>query len=75
MLASGSQSPVTGGNKRTAYLCLIEFIERNGYRWLRPVDEAVEDETVETIVQLAAGQLSELEFTEWVRQHLVDPGT
>lgn len=70
----GHNHPLLDGNKRNAYLCLTEFIERNGYWWLPPVDEVGEDETVETIIQLAAGQLSELEFTEWVRQHLVDPG-
>lgn len=25
--------PLTDGNKRTAYLAMIEFTERNGYRW------------------------------------------
>jgi death-on-curing protein len=61
--------PLPDGNKRTAYLCLIEFIERNGYAWLHPTTEHGEDETVETMVRLATGQLSDVEFTEWVRAH------
>lgn len=67
--------PLPDGNKRTAYLCLVEFAERNGYAWRQPTDEAGEEETVETMVRLAAEQLSEVEFTEWVRPHVVAPET
>jgi len=34
--------PLPDGNKRTAYLCLVEFVERNGYGWRQPTDEAVD---------------------------------
>lgn len=51
------------GNKRTALLAMIEFAERNGRRW-RDLDE---DETVETMVQVAAGTMSEEAFISWVR--------
>jgi death-on-curing protein len=67
--------PLPDGNKRTAYLCFIEFIERNGYTWLQPTAEHGEDEIVETMVRLAAGQLSEEKFTEWVRTHMIPPDT
>lgn len=54
------------GNKRTALLAMIEFAERNGRRW-RDLDE---DETVETVVQVAAGTMSEEAFIGWVSQQL-----
>lgn len=63
--------PLPDGNKRTAYLSLVEFVERSGYVWLQPTTDAGEEETVETMVQLATGQLSDAEFTEWVRAHVV----
>jgi death-on-curing protein len=66
--------PLPDGNKRTAYLCLVEFIERNGRGWRQPTSDAREDEVVETMVRLAAGQLSEVEFTEWVCAHLTPEG-
>ncbi len=45
---------------------MIEFAERNGRRW-RDLDE---DETVETVVQVAAGTMSEEAFIGWVSQQL-----
>lgn len=55
--------PLPDGNKRVAWLALIEFLERNGYG-LAPVDP---DEAVPTMFALAAGELSEAEFVEWLR--------
>jgi death on curing protein len=60
--------PLPDGNKRTAFLCLIEFIERNGYEWRQSGDETEEDTIVEMIVRLAAGQLSDADFADWVRE-------
>ncbi len=54
------------GNKRTALLAMIEFAERNGRRW-RDLDE---DETVETMVEVAAGTMSEEAFIGWVLRQL-----
>ncbi len=54
------------GNKRTALLAMIEFAERNGRRW-RDLDE---EETVETMVQVAAGTMSEQAFIGWVARQL-----
>ncbi|MGH3948960.1 MAG: type II toxin-antitoxin system death-on-curing family toxin [Pseudonocardiaceae bacterium] len=56
------------GNKRTALLAMIEFAERNGRRW-KDLDE---DETVETMVQVAAGTISEEAFIGWVSRQLED---
>lgn len=50
------------GNKRTALLAMIEFAERNGRRW-RDLDE---DETVDTMIRVAAGTMSEEAFGGWV---------
>lgn len=45
---------------------MIEFAERNGRGW-KVFDE---DETVETMVQVAAGTMSEEAFIRWVSDHL-----
>jgi death-on-curing protein len=57
------------GNKRAALLAMIEFAERNGRSW-RILDE---DETVETMIQVAAGTLSEEAFIGWVSRQLEQP--
>lgn len=54
------------GNKRSALLAMIEFAERNGRSW-KVLDE---DETVETMVQVAAGSMSEEAFIRWVSHRL-----
>jgi death on curing protein len=61
------------GNKRTAYLCMIEFAERNGHRWRTAENAAEEGKVVEMIVQLASGIISETAFVQWVRERLIDP--
>jgi death-on-curing protein len=53
------------GNKRTAYLCLREFVERNGRSWRESENDP--DETVAIIEGVAAGELSEEELAEWIR--------
>lgn len=54
------------GNKRTALLAMIEFAERNGHRW-KDLDE---DDTVEKMVEIAAGLMSEDDFARWVSERL-----
>jgi death-on-curing protein len=54
------------GNKRVALLCMIEFVERNE-RSFRSLDE---NETVDTMVAVAAGTLSEEAFARWVARQL-----
>jgi death on curing protein len=58
--------PLPDGNKRVGYLCLREFVARNGYEWHSPGA----DETVETIEAIAAGRVAELELADWVRERL-----
>jgi death-on-curing protein len=55
--------PLPDGNKRVAYLALLEFLARNGIEWLRPSA----DETVAMIEQVAAGKVSERELADWLR--------
>ena len=58
--------PLPDGNKRTALLAMIDFAERNGYRW-QILDE---DDTVDTMVGVSAGALSEEAFVRWVSDRL-----
>jgi death on curing protein len=58
--------PLPDGNKRTAFLAMVEFAERNGLTW-RPLDE---DDVVETMLAVAAGYLAEPDFVEWVARQL-----
>jgi death on curing protein len=62
--------PLSVGNTRTAYLCLIEFLARNGRVWRLPRDQAEEDEVVAAIALLVAGELPETEFVDWVGTYL-----
>lgn len=55
--------PLPDGNKRVAYLALLEFLARNGIEWAPPSV----DETVATIERVAAGTLSERELADWLR--------
>ena len=57
------------GNKRTALLAMVEFAERNGRR-LPLLDE---EDTVETMVKVAAGTMSEDAFVRWVSRRLEEP--
>lgn len=66
--------PLPDGNKRTALLCMIEFAELNGCTWRSPAGDAADgEETVSTLVALAAGELESENFLEWVRERLSPP--
>jgi death-on-curing protein len=55
--------PLPDGNKRVAYLALLEFLARNGVEWTPPSVE----ETVATVEGVAAGTISENELADWLR--------
>lgn len=56
--------PFLDGNKRTAWVLCRTFIRLNG------LDVQVEQpEIVEAVLALAAGEMSEATFAEWLRQH------
>ena len=60
--------PVPDGNKRTAFLALVEFVERNGHRW--DASEGDPDESVAMIEGAAAGSLSEAQLAAWIRSRV-----
>jgi death on curing protein len=55
--------PLPDGNKRVAYLAMLEFLVRKGVEWAPPSVEV----TVATIEAVAAGTIRELELAEWLR--------
>lgn len=59
--------PLPDGNKRVAYLCMIELIRRNGGAW---APAAGAEERARTVEALAAGTLSEDDFARWVERQL-----
>jgi death on curing protein len=56
--------PFIDGNKRTAFVCSELFLILNGY--LLQADDAL---CVSTMLALAAGELPEAEFADWLRNH------
>ena len=57
--------PYRDGNKRIAFLAMAVFLGLNGHEI-----EAPQEEVVATMVAAAAGQRTEAELADWVRQHL-----
>jgi len=53
------------GNKRTAFLAMGLFLGINGYRL-----QATQVEATLTMRSVAAGDLDEAAFAEWIRQHM-----
>jgi death-on-curing protein len=58
--------PFIDGNKRTAFVAVELFLALNG--WSLTIDDA---NCVLTMLSLAAGELSEAGFANWVRKHSV----
>lgn len=66
--------PFLDGNKRIGYVCLIEFVERNGYLWTPPAyDGPHGDETVDVIEKVAAGELDETALAIWIAERIARP--
>jgi death on curing protein len=63
-IAIARNHPFVDGNKRAAFAALVTFLALNGARFEPPEVEA----TV-TMLRLAAGDMSDEEFTGWVREH------
>lgn len=61
--------PLPDGNKRTAYLAMREFVERNGHIWTT----GDQDETADTIERLAAREIDEEQFAAWVAERISQP--
>jgi death on curing protein len=58
------------GNKRVAFLAMVEFLERNGHEWIPPDSDWDGEETDRVIRAVAASDLGEQVITElaaWIR--------
>lgn len=64
-IAIARNHPFIDGNKRTAYVALESFLVINGCSF--PVSDA---EAVVAMLAMAAGDMPDAEFTEWVRSHV-----
>ena len=63
--------PLFDGNKRVGYICLIEFVERNGYSWNPPPgDNPDGDETVRIIEKVAASEIDESALARWIKDRI-----
>jgi len=54
--------PFLDGNKRTGFMMGAGFLERNGFQFV-----ATEAEAVLRTLALAAGEISEAEYAEWLK--------
>jgi death-on-curing protein len=61
-----SNHPFVDGNKRAAFLCVGLFLAVNGWRL-----QASQLEASSSMLAVAAGELDEAAFAEWMRRHLV----
>jgi death on curing protein len=58
--------PLPDGNKRAAYLAMIEFLARNGHRFLATDVDA----TIDMMVKIAGSEVEPAEVEDWIRQQL-----
>jgi len=59
--------PFADGNKRTGHALMEAFLVTNGYE----IDASI-DEQADTILKVAAGEMSREHFTEWLNVHIVE---
>jgi len=62
--------PLPDGNKRAAWVSMRMFIEMNGWYWSRRPEL---DEGENTVLAIAAGELSEEQTAVWLRAYLIAP--
>jgi death-on-curing protein len=60
-----SNHPFVDGNKRIGHAAMEIFLVLNGHEISAPIDEAEQ-----TVLRLAAGELSREEWARWVQAHL-----
>lgn len=63
--------PFPDGNKRVAFLAMVEMAERNGADWFEPPEDPEGDETVEMMLAAAAGTIDETSFVAWVETRVL----
>jgi death on curing protein len=56
--------PYRDGNKRIGFLAMVTFLGINGYAF-----EATDTDVVTQFVALAAGDVSEAQLADWIRNH------
>jgi len=61
--------PFPHGNEAVAFECMREMLERGGFPWPRPHEDAVEIASL--LRALAVGTLSEERFVSWVRSRVL----
>lgn len=61
--------PLLDGNKRAAFMCMVEFLERNESE-LRIGGKRDQDAVVDAVTALAAGVVSEADFVAFVEAHV-----
>jgi death-on-curing protein len=57
--------PFVDGNKRTAFVVGVLFLELNGHRFT-----ATEEDATQAVLGLAAGAIDEASFTRWLRANV-----
>ena len=57
--------PFLDGNKRTAFVAVELFLQLNGYAL-----EATDADCVVAMLDVAAGNITEAAFAQWLRQHI-----
>lgn len=63
--------PFPDGNKRCAMACAQLFVAMNGLQWHAPDADADDaDESLKTLLSVAAGSVSEDELAAWVAERL-----
>ncbi len=58
-------NPLPDGNKRVAYECMREMLDRDGIAWPRPREDA--EEIAAKVEGLATRRVSEPDFVRWVK--------
>ena len=61
--------PLPVGDKRTAFLALVEFVERNGRAWTD--SERDPEESAAMIEAVAAGTVTETQLAAWIRSRVI----
>ncbi len=56
--------PFVDGNKRAGFLAGIMFLELNGFNFM-----ASEEDVIQTVLALAAGEVDEAGYAEWLRSN------
>ena len=60
--------PLPDGNKRAAWACLVLFIDLNGGAW--SPDPPDVDEAVDAMLKIAAREVDEHWFANWLRNRV-----